>query len=75
MDTVGVDVGSWPGLFAVWKSKACWPTPTGTADGSLVAAVADRPERPVEQVARLRDLAGHGRLALLRVTPSSTSTR
>jgi hypothetical protein len=69
MDTVGVDVGVLAGALCSLEIEGLLADADRHRGRFLVAAVADRPERPVEQVARLRDLAGHGRLALLRVTP------
>ncbi len=69
MDRCGVDLG----VLAGGLSSAATPGLLASAEGLpgrfLVAAVADDPEAPVEQVARLRDLASHPCLALARVTP------
>jgi predicted TIM-barrel fold metal-dependent hydrolase len=69
MDRCGVDVGvvttglSDPRLDALLEAAR-------ESDGRLVvAAVADRPAKPVEQVAALRDAAAHPLLRLVRVTP------
>ena len=69
MDACGVDVGvvttglSDPGLGDLLEVA-------GRSGGRLVVAVvADRPARPIKQVARLREVANHTSLRLVRVTP------
>jgi predicted TIM-barrel fold metal-dependent hydrolase len=69
LDDTGVDVG------VVATGLGARETPAlldqlGATGGRLIAAlVADRPDRPVGQVARLRELAAHPAVRLVRVTP------
>ncbi len=69
MDTCGVNVGvvaaslSDPALDDVLDAAG------ESGDRLVVAVVADRPTRPTRQLARLRSIAGHRALKLVRVTP------
>ena len=69
MDRSGVDVGVLAGALSSGATPGLLASAEAVVGRLLVAAVADDPEAPVEQVARLRDLAAHPCLALVRVTP------
>jgi uncharacterized protein len=69
MGEVGVDVGVAAGGLASSGLDALLADAASTGGRLLVAAVADRVADPVGQVARLREVAGHGSLGLVRVTP------
>lgn len=69
MDSCGVDVGVVATGLADPRLGALLEV-AGRSNGRLaVAAVADRPAKPTEQVARLREVAGLPALRLVRVTP------
>ena len=69
MDRCGVDVG----VVAIGLGDRGLEEMLSAADGSggrlLLAAVVDRPTKPVAQVARLRAAAAHDCLRLVRITP------
>jgi len=69
MDASGVELGVLAGGLSSEATPELLVSAEGLPGRFLVAAVADDPESPVEQVARLRDLAAHPFLALVRVTP------
>ncbi|MGP8058948.1 MAG: amidohydrolase family protein [Acidimicrobiales bacterium] len=69
MDRCGVDTGVVAGGLSAGATVGLLEGAEGFGGRFLVAAVADDPDSPVDQVARLRDLAAHPLLALVRVTP------
>ncbi len=69
MDAEGVDVAVVAGALSSPELETLLETAARSGGRLRVAAVADRPEVPAEQVARLRDVAGDPALCLFRVTP------
>ncbi|HUC06124.1 MAG TPA: amidohydrolase family protein [Acidimicrobiales bacterium] len=69
MDECGVDVGVVAAGLAAAGTEQLLEEVGGHADRLRVALVADRADRPVRQCARLRQLAQHPAVALVRVTP------
>ncbi len=51
------------------RPTTCCPPSPRTPTRLRAALVVDRPDRPVRQCTRLRELAGHPAVALVRVTP------
>ena len=69
MDTCGVDVGVIAAGIAAKETDALLHDVAAHPDRLRVALTVDRPDRPVRQVARLRELAAHPAVALVRITP------
>jgi uncharacterized protein len=69
MDSCGVDLGVVAAGISAPETDTLLDDIAPHADRLCVALVADRAERPVQQCARLRALAQHPAVALVRVTP------
>jgi hypothetical protein len=69
MDTCGVDLGVVAAGIAAPETEALLHDIEPFADRLCVALVADRADRPVPQSTRLRMLAQHPAVALVRITP------
>jgi predicted TIM-barrel fold metal-dependent hydrolase len=69
MDASGVDVGVIAAGLSAPETETLLDDVSTRTDRLRVALVSDRPERPVAQCARLRTLAAHPAVALVRVTP------
>jgi predicted TIM-barrel fold metal-dependent hydrolase len=69
MDACGVDVGVVAAGITDAGTDALLDEVANHRDRLRVALVVDRPERPVRQCTRLRALAEHPAVALVRVTP------
>jgi uncharacterized protein len=69
MDACGVDVGVVAAGLSAEETDALLDEVGAHADRLRVALVVDRPDRPVRQCTRLRALAAHPAVALVRVTP------
>ncbi|HWE67606.1 MAG TPA: amidohydrolase family protein [Acidimicrobiales bacterium] len=69
MDTCGVDLGVIAAGIAAPDTEALLEQVAAHDDRLCVALVADRAERPVAQSIRLRALAQHPSVALVRITP------
>jgi len=69
MDEVGIDVGVAAGALSSPDLDRLLADAAATGGRIRVAAVADRPRSPVDQVARLREVASDPALCLVRVTP------
>lgn len=69
MDASGVDVGVIAAGIAAEETGPLLDEVATHPDRLRVALTADRPDRPVGQVTRLRALAGHPAVALVRITP------
>jgi hypothetical protein len=75
MDACGVDVGVIAAGLAAEETSPLLDEVAAHHDRLRVALTVDRPDRPVKQVTRLRSLAGHPAVALVRARRSSTSSR
>ncbi len=69
MDANGVDVGVVAAGIAAEETGPLQNEVATHPDRLRLALTADRPDRPVGQVTRLRALAGHPAVALVRITP------
>ncbi|HVA09161.1 MAG TPA: amidohydrolase family protein [Acidimicrobiales bacterium] len=69
MDACTVDLGVIAAGISAQETDTLLNDVTPYEERLCVALVADRPERPVQQCARLRTLAQHPAVALVRVTP------
>jgi predicted TIM-barrel fold metal-dependent hydrolase len=69
MDACGVDVGVIAAGLAATETDELLLEVAEHIDRLRVALVVDRPDRPVQQCMRLRSLAEHPAVALVRVTP------
>ena len=69
MDACRVDVGVVAAGLTARETDALLDEVAAHPDRLRVALVADRPDRPVRQCTRLRALAAHPAVALVRVTP------
>jgi len=69
MERCSVDVGVVTGGLSDDRIEGMVADAAASEGRLLVAATVDAPERPVTQVARLRELASDPRLVLVRVTP------
>jgi uncharacterized protein len=69
MDKCGVDVGVIAAGIAAEETNQLLDDVAAHPDRLRVALTVDRPDRPVQQVTRLRALAAHPAVALVRVTP------
>jgi predicted TIM-barrel fold metal-dependent hydrolase len=69
MDACGVDLGVIAAGISAQETDALLNEIARHSDRLCVALVADRAERPVQQCTRLRTLAQHPAVALVRVTP------
>jgi predicted TIM-barrel fold metal-dependent hydrolase len=69
MDASGVDVGVIAAGLSAPETETLLEEVSTHADRLRVALVSDRPDRPVPQCRRLRALAAHPAVALVRVTP------
>ena len=69
MDACGVDVGVVAAGLAADETDALLDEVAEYPDRLRIALVVDRPDRPVRQCTRLRALAEHPAVALVRVTP------
>ncbi len=69
MNACGVDVGVIAAGISAPETEALLDDVAARADRLRVALVADRPDRPVKQCTRLRTLAEHPSVALVRITP------
>ncbi len=69
MDAEGVDVSVIAGGLSSPDLEALLAAASRSGGRLRVAAVADRPDSPAEQMARLRDIGGEPALCLFRVTP------
>jgi predicted TIM-barrel fold metal-dependent hydrolase len=69
MDACGVDVGVIAAGLSAPETDALLDDVAARSDRLRIALVVDRPERPTKQCTRLRSLAAHAAVALVRVTP------
>ena len=69
MDKSGVDVGVIAAGIAAEETGPLLDEVAAHPDRLRVALTSDRPDRPVQQVTRLRALAEHPAVALVRITP------
>jgi len=69
MDACGVDVGVIAAGLSAPETENLLGDVSARADRLRVALVIDRPDRPVKQCTRLRALADHPAVSLVRVTP------
>ena len=69
MDACGVDVGVVAAGMTAEDTGALLDAVSAHPSRLRVALVADRPDRPVRQCTRLRALAAHPAVALVRITP------
>jgi uncharacterized protein len=69
MDRCGVDVGVIAAGIAAEETGPLLDEVAAHPDRLRVALTSDRPDRPVQQVKRLRALAEHPAVALVRITP------
>ncbi len=69
MDACGVDVGVVAAGIAAEETHALLDEVAAYPDRLRVALVSDRPDRPVRQCTRLRALAEHPAVVLVRITP------
>jgi predicted TIM-barrel fold metal-dependent hydrolase len=69
MDACGVDVGVIAAGLSAPETDNLLDDVAARSDRLRVALVVDRPDRPVKQCIRLRSLAEHPSVALVRVTP------
>ncbi len=72
MDACHVDVGVIAAGIAAEETDALLTDVSAHPDRLRVALTVDRPDRPVRQVTRLRELAVHPAVALVRITPLVT---
>ena len=69
MDACGVDIGVIAAGIASEETGPLLRDVATHSDRLRVALTVDRPDRPVQQVARLRALAADPAVALVRITP------
>ncbi len=69
MEACGVDVGVLATGLSDPRTARLLEAAEASGGRLVAAAVADRPQKPSEQVRRLREVAGAGRLRMVRVTP------
>jgi predicted TIM-barrel fold metal-dependent hydrolase len=69
MDACGVDVGVVAAGIGADDTESLLHSVGAHPTRLRVALVVDRPDRPVRQCTRLRALAGHPAVALVRITP------
>ena len=72
MDACNVDVGVIAAGIAAEETDALLNDVSAYPDRLRVALTVDRPDRPVRQVTRLRELAAHPAVVLVRITPLVT---